>query len=179
MQDDALLAELVRLSAAEKTAAAAPTWVIDARADGLARVRTAVPLAIDGTTVYGLRLEINGPHVVRRDAPLEGLTALLFATIRAKDYHLGRLEFGAEVAHRNSVQAPDLEQFIKGPHFHGGVRNAVLGLRALRPDANLPIAVPIDRAPATFAGALDEISVRFNIAGLWFEEGPPWSITMI
>jgi hypothetical protein len=67
---------------------------------------------------------------------------------------------------------------ITGPHLHGAERNAKLGLSALSPIENLPVAIPLETTPSTFGDVLDELRNRFNIPGLWLEE-PPWSVTLL
>lgn len=178
MEDDAaVLDELLGLATAEKTAGTAAAWTPNT-GPGRSWLRIACPLAIDGVLVGGLRLELHGPREVRSNGLIDGLTANLIATRRGRDWHLGRIDFGSSAAHRNSSKDRDLLPLILGSHFHGAERNAKLGLSALSPIANLPIAIPLETTPSTFSDVLNELRNRFNIVGLWLEE-PPWSVTLL
>jgi len=69
--DHTLLAELVRLAAAEKSAGDNPSWSEAERA-GQVRLKLVCPLAVDGIIRDGLRLELHGPRDVPHDQSISG-----------------------------------------------------------------------------------------------------------
>jgi len=106
---------------------------------------------------------------------------MMFAASGTETLHLGRLEFdpiGPEHLHRNIRNSAGAPPTITGPHFHPFTENAALGIAALTPSGDLPLAFPFDRAFTTFHDVQDEIRARFTIPGLWLEE-PPCSTTLI
>lgn len=149
-------------------------------------VTSGCPLWVEGVVSSGLRLDIHGPQAVPHGRPFFGLTALLFASHRRRNWHLGRIEFDLVGAigphHRNPMSVKHLPPTITGSHVHPFEDNAALGLVALSPGpgpkGDLPIALPLDRKCETFADILTTIREHFGIPGLWLEE-PGWSRTLV
>mgnify|MGYP001202599765 CR=1 FL=1 len=185
MDDAACLAELIEMFRAEKIIAETPAWTDQETPSGR-RLHVVCPLWIGGLVTSGLRLEIYGPQAVPHGRPFFGLTAMLFASHRRRNWHLGRIEFDPVGAtgphHRNPMSARHLQPTVTGPHFHPFEDNAAEGLAALSPASgakgDLPIAKPLDTTCVTFADILTTIREHFGIPGLWLEE-PGWSRTLV
>lgn len=185
MDDAACSAELAAIFRSEKATASAPIWSVQEARIG-PRLSVVCPLWIEGVVVSGLRLELHGPQAIPVSRPYYGLTALLFASHRRRNWHLGRIEFDpvAPVGphHRNPLEARHLPPTISGPHIHPFEENLALGLAALSPEGgprgDLPIARPMDTTCASFGDVLTVIRDNFGIPGLWLEE-PEWSRALV
>lgn len=179
--DDAeKLAELRAIAGAEKIAAASPPWAVNEHKNSR-RISLSCPLWIDGVLASGLRLEMFGPEAVTKDRPFAGLRALMFVTLRDKNWHLGRIEFDPEnplKPHRNPMNDHGAPPVVRGPQHHPFQANADLGLSALSPDRDLPLAFPLDTTCTTFNDILKVIRDHFIIPDLWLEE-PGWSRTLL
>ncbi|MFC3635803.1 hypothetical protein ACFONL_00110 [Camelimonas fluminis] len=178
--EGALLARLKWLATDEKTPLDTPQWS-ETEGRGGRRISIVCPLSIDGSLVSGLRLEIHGPQATLPGRPFYGLAAHLFATERARTWHLGRVEFDPEdnnKTHKNRPNRAGAPASVSGPHIHDFEASFQYGSWAFTPSGNLPIAFPLDIVPANFDGILDIIRSRFNIPGLWME-APAWSRKLI
>ncbi|WP_201835079.1 hypothetical protein [Microvirga zambiensis] len=181
MRDEAQIrSDLTAIAAAEKAMATNPDWQITTK-QGADHLAIACPLAIDGVIVSGLRLEVFGPQAVPASRSFYGLSAHLFAVQHLRNWHLCRIEFDPEnplKPHRNPLGSHGAPPIVRGPHIHPFLENAALGVDALTPEGNLPIAFPIKNELATFDDILDIIRTGFNVPGLWLEE-PTWSRMLV
>ncbi|RWN58456.1 hypothetical protein [Mesorhizobium sp.] len=182
MKDADLLAELDRVALARKVMQDQPEWVVSSHRSG-DRLRIVCPLWIDEEQPSGLRLVITCPSAVPAERRMIDMVAMLFATVRGRDYHLGRIEFdppGPGPHHRNRHMGKDVPPEILGPHVHPYEANRRFGIAGLTPaaDGNLPFAFPLDRTIVNFSDALQSIWDHFDIPELWIGE-PQWSIRLV
>lgn len=172
-----ILRELTVLAEADKAPAQAAEWI----GDDIGRTRSVtVPLAINDVVRHGLRLYMAGPRSVPTGREFFGMGAHLFATLDGDHWHLGRIEFdpaGPPPHHLNTMRDRTLLPRIEGPHYHPFAANAKIGLEALTPDGNLPVALPEDKQFWRYDDVLETVSGRFKISGFWTED-PRWLLLL-
>lgn len=177
--EEQCLHDLRTLYQGHKAASLNPQWTVSER-NNKRRIELACPLWIDAAVISGLRLEINGYEARPTDRPFMCISASLLALHRGRTWHLSRIDFDPEpkiVSHKNPPNKFNAPPIINGGHCHPFEENASLGLDALSPSGNLPIAVLLNRDFTNFSDILKIIRECFAIPELWLEE-PPWSQTL-
>lgn len=179
-RDNDTLLDLATIATSKKDPVGVGEWIIEHKGNS-EFLSLSMPLAIDGAQIGGSRLLLRGPRSTPSSRPFYGLVALLFATVRATTFHLGRIEFDPEnpvKPHRNPLNPHGAPHTVRGRQIHRFESNRFLGLDAFRPEGRLPLAFPIEQEFVRFEDVMALVRDEFVIPDFWVEE-PAWSRQLV
>lgn len=123
-------------------------------------------------SIEGLRLRIQA----WRERPLTDVTATLELVRGYESVCLARVDMRPTSPHVNvHWRRFKLVHEIEGSHVHPFDMNAKLGRDAFAPAGNLPVAVPLDPEPESFAEFVAMVEALFKIDGTAQLRGPDWN----